>query len=199
MGADKSKDQFRNYENSERQDIVELHYRMMRKNQTLAFVQKMYAKFHRFDHAKMTIWEAFESLKGYVDSSDPDSQLPNLEHMLQTAEAARVAGKPEWFVLTCLIHDMGKIMYLWGAEEDGQICRADFPQWGLGGDTWVVGMHIPSSVVFPHFNSLNPDEQVVEFQGPTGMYSAHCGLENLIFAYGHDEYLYRMLVHNSRK
>ena len=56
----------------------------------------MYEKYHSFKHAKMTIWEAFEALKGYIDSSDPDCDLPNLEHMLQTAEGIRAAGYPEW-------------------------------------------------------------------------------------------------------
>jgi hypothetical protein len=72
--------------------------------QTLAFVQRMEEKWHKFDHAgaeqiwalpwshlmqslvmyaEMTIAECFEKLKGYVDSSDPDITLPNLEHMLQ--------------------------------------------------------------------------------------------------------------------
>jgi hypothetical protein len=42
-------------------------------------------------------------------------------HMLQTAEGIRKAGHPDWFQLVGLLHDMGKIMFLWGAEEDGQI------------------------------------------------------------------------------
>eukprot|EP00929_Paragymnodinium_shiwhaense_P093379 TRINITY_DN5352_c0_g1_i2.p1 TRINITY_DN5352_c0_g1~~TRINITY_DN5352_c0_g1_i2.p1 ORF type:complete len:359 (+),score=94.92 TRINITY_DN5352_c0_g1_i2:68-1078(+) len=192
----KAVEEFRNYEDSSRQAIVELHYRKMRENQCVAFVRKMEDKYHKFENAKMTIAEAFEALKGYVDSSDPDSSLPNLEHMLQTAEAIRAAGHPDWFQLTGLLHDMGKIMYLWGAEEDGQIGRADFPQWALGGDTWVVGVPIPATAVFPGFNELNPDKDVPEYQGATGMYEAHCGIENLLFAYGHDEYMYRMLVHN---
>ena len=133
----------------------------------------------------MTIWEAFEALKGYVDSSDPDSELPNLEHMLQTAEAIREAGHPDWMILCGLIHDMGKIMYLWGTAEDGQIGRADFPQWGLGGDTWVVGCPIPSTVVFPEYNSLNSDENISKYQTITdntiGIYEKGCGLKNLKF------------------
>jgi len=28
------------------------------------------------------------------------------------------------------------------------------------------------------------------------MYKPKCGLKNLFFAYGHDEYMYRMLIHN---
>ena len=35
----------------------------------------------------------------YVDSSDPDTKLPNIEHALQTAEAARIAQRPDWFAL----------------------------------------------------------------------------------------------------
>jgi inositol oxygenase len=53
--------------------MVRLHYKKMRENQTWDFVQKMYKKYHKFDHDKMTILEAFEKLKNYVDSSDPDT------------------------------------------------------------------------------------------------------------------------------
>jgi inositol oxygenase len=192
----KALEEFRNYTDSSRHSIVELHYRKMRENQTVDFVRRMYEKYHSFDKAKMTVWEAFEALRDYVDSSDPDSELPNLEHMLQTAEAIRAAGHPDWFQLVGLLHDMGKIMFLWGEEKDGQIGRADFPQWALGGDTWVVGVPLPDSVVFPEFNDLNPDRDNKNYQGPYGMYAPNCGLENLLFAYGHDEYMYRMLIHN---
>ena len=198
VNVGKAIQEFRNYEDSSRQSIVELHYMEMRKNQCVAKVEYFYQKYHAFDNANMTVWEMFEALKGYVDSSDPDSDLPNLEHMLQTAEAIRAAGHPEWFQLTGLLHDMGKCMYLWGKEEDGQIGRADFPQWALGGDTWVVGCPIPDSVVFPEYNHLNPDQDVPEYQnnGQCGMYTKGCGLKNLKFAYGHDEYMYQMLIHN---
>ena len=52
---------------------------------------------------------------------------------------------------------MGKIMFLWGTEEDGQVGRSDGAQWALGGDTWVLGCRIPDTVVFPEYNALNPD------------------------------------------
>jgi inositol oxygenase len=200
VNVGKAMEEFRNYKDSSRQDIVELHYKMMRKNQSFSKVAYFEKKYHSFDKCEMTIWEAFEALKGYVDSSDPDSELPNLEHMLQTAEAIREAGHPDWMILCGLIHDMGKIMYLWGTAEDGQIGRADFPQWGLGGDTWVVGCPIPSTVVFPEYNSLNSDENISKYQTITdntiGIYEKGCGLKNLKFAYGHDEYLYQLLKYN---
>ena len=54
------------------------------------------------------------------DASDPDLDLPNKLHLLQTSEGIRRAGHPDWFVLVGLLHDMGKIMFLWGNGEDGQ-------------------------------------------------------------------------------
>ena len=80
----------------------------------------MGGQWHTFDKAELTIREAFEKLEGYVDASDPDITLPNVLHAFQTAEAARAANKPDWFVFTAFIHDMGKIMYNWGRAEDGQ-------------------------------------------------------------------------------
>ncbi|EQC34180.1 hypothetical protein SDRG_08387 [Saprolegnia diclina VS20] len=192
----KAVDEFRNYKDSDRQAVVERHYRLMRSHQTVAFHDKMQAYWGAFDRAQMTVWEAFESLKGYVDSSDPDSSLPNLEHMLQTAEAIRAAGHPDWFQLVGLLHDMGKIQYLWGQPCDGQQGTADGDQWALGGDTWVVGCAIPDSTVFPYFNALNPDMQNPKFNTPNGIYAPGCGLAHLKFAWGHDEYMYQMLVFN---
>jgi len=205
MGADgmevvaesgKAASEFRNYDDSARQETVERHYRLMRANQTVAFVQRMHAKYSTFDREQMTIRDAFRRLEDYVDSSDPDSSLPNLEHMLQTAEAIRKAGHPDWFQLTGLLHDMGKIMFLYGTPEDGQEGTARGDQWALGGDTFVVGCELPDSLVFQQFNQLNPDMQDPRYNTPNGMYKEGCGLDSLMFAYGHDEYMYQMLKFN---
>jgi len=194
--SDKDEEEFRNYENSDRQSVVERHYRTMRQNQTVEFVQRMQKKYMPFTNAKLTIWEAFQELKTYVDSSDPDTELPNLEHMLQTAEAIREQGHPDWFQLVGLLHDMGKIMFLWGSPEDGQEGTADGCQWSLGGDTWVVGCKIPDTNVFPEFNKLNPDMKNPKYNTEMGIYREGQGMDNLMFAWGHDEYMYQMLVHN---
>lgn len=194
--AVKAKEEFRDYNDSFRQDVVTQHYCAMRSKQTLEFVKKMESKWHTFDKAELTIWEAFELLTDYVDSSDPDTELPNLEHMLQTAEAIRKAGHPDWFQLTGLLHDMGKIMFVWGDAEDGQMGTAEGPQYALGGDTWVVGCRIPDEVVMPHFNALNADMKDKVMNTSNGIYSEGCGISNLTYAYGHDEYMYQMLVHN---
>ncbi|KAJ8530517.1 hypothetical protein ON010_g14394 [Phytophthora cinnamomi] len=107
VSAGKAEEEFRNYKDSDRHALVSRHYALMRKNQTVAFQEKMQAKYGSFANTKMTIWEAFTALKGYVDSSDPDSSLPNLEHMLQTAEGIRAAGHPDWFQLVDAVQDEG--------------------------------------------------------------------------------------------
>lgn len=166
--------------------------------QTLDFVKRMHEKYSfETPRAMMTIREAFAALETYVDSSDPDLGLPNLLHMLQTAEGIRKAGHPDWFQLVGLLHDMGKIMFLWGTPEDGQQGTADGPQWALGGDTWVVGCRLPDTMVFPEYNALNPDMHNEATNTEYGVYEPHCGLTNLYFAYGHDEYMYQMLVANN--
>jgi inositol oxygenase len=171
----------------------------MRSNQTLQFYEKMMKKYSFVTpRAHLSIPEAFVALEGYVDSSDPDVDLPNIIHMFQTAEGIRAAGHPDWMQLVGLIHDMGKIMFLWGDEEDGQNGTATGSQWALGGDTWVLGVPIPDTAVFPEFNTLNPDEKMTRAcaSPEIGIYEAGCGLSALKFAYGHDEYLYHMLVAN---
>jgi inositol oxygenase len=104
-------------------------------------------------------------------------------------------GRPDWYQLVGLLHDMGKIIFaLGGTEEDGQLGIATGSQWGLSGDTWVVGCKIPDCVVYPQFNCLNPDYNDSRYNTELGMYEPNCGLDNLLFTYGHDEYMYQMLV-----
>ena len=78
-------------------------------------------------------------LNTLVDESDPDvsvllSSLPSkdpganlrtlsvqtsvsqIEHLLQTAEAIRRDGKPEWMQVAGLVHDLGKLLFLFGSE-----------------------------------------------------------------------------------
>jgi inositol oxygenase len=156
----------------------------------------MEEKYNSFNKGEMSIWEAFEKLQGYVDTSDPDTSLPNVQHALQTAEAARAAGREDWFVFTAFIHDFGKIMFLWGNDADGQEGSLTGSQWALGGDTWVVGARIPDSVVMPEFNGLNPDMSDPVMSTELGVYPPNVGMHNLHYAWGHDEYIYQLVKHN---
>ena len=74
---------FRNYQTNSKHLRIRNHFKNMRSNQTVEFVNKMEEKYFKFVKCEMSIWEAFDLLNDYVDSSDPDSDSPNLFHMLQ--------------------------------------------------------------------------------------------------------------------
>lgn len=198
----KADEAFRIYNEEKSPQRVVDHYRDMRLHHTVSFYKKMEKKYDFSNGAYrklMTIEEAFEVLEDYVDASDPDLDLPNKLHLMQTAEGIRKAGHPDWMQLVGLLHDMGKIMFMWGTAEDGQdgYNAKKNKQFALGGDTWVVGCKIPDVVVFPEFNKLNPDMSDERYNHIYGCYEPNCGLDNLMFAWGHDEYMYRMLVANN--
>ncbi len=182
--------QFRNYYKDDPITVaVRGHYKKMRERQTVDYVQRMKKKYLTFDKP-MHVWDAMEKLNALIDVSDPDLTLPNVQHLIQAAEGAREAGEPDWMQLVALIHDMGKVMYLWGADEDG---TSQNEQWGLVGDVFVVGCKLPDTCVYPEFNSLNPDMGDGRYNTTLGIYEAGCGLDNLELAWGHDEYLYQVL------
>src|SRR5262249_11480752 len=107
----KTKEEFRNYENPVR-DTVREFYRLNHKYQTYDFVERKRNEFLQFNRKEMPVWNAMEFLNTLVDDSDPDIDLDQLQHLLQTAEAIRHDGHPDWFVLTGFIHDMGKVLCL---------------------------------------------------------------------------------------
>lgn len=177
------------------------HYTEMRKNQCLSFSRSQKAKWLSSWGSRvggrMTVGEALHKCDSFVDRSDPDTALPNSIHMLQAAEGARAAGKPDWFVLCALVHDVGKLMYLWGTVEDGQGGKAHEAQWALGGDTWVVGVAIPDCAVHAQLNGLSPDASDAAINGsPTGLYAPGVGMMNVEYSWGHDEYAYLWALHN---
>ena len=184
---------FRNYEQGDITAAVKEHYRKMRSRQTYDYVQRMKAKYLTFNRP-MNLWDAMVELNKLVDVSDPDLNLPNVQHLVQSAEAVRENGGPDWMQLVGLIHDLGKMMYLFGSDEDG---TSEAEQWGLVGDIFVVGCQLPDTCVYPEFNTLNPDMHDPRYNTELGVYQPHCGLDNLSLAWGHDEYLYQVLKNHA--
>lgn len=180
---------FRNYQAPDVKTAVREHYRKMRRNQTYEYVQRMHRKYLTFDRP-LGLWEAMESLNRLIDVSDPDLDLPNVQHLIQSAEAIRADNRPDWMQLVGLIHDLGKAMFLWGCDQDG---TSQAEQWGMVGDVFVVGCALPDSCVYPEFNTLNPDMKDPRYNTELGIYEEGCGLDALELAWGHDEYLYRVL------
>jgi inositol oxygenase len=177
----KKQEEFRNYRDQVRPGVREF-YRLNHRHQTVGFVRAKKAQYCGLTHRQMGIWEAMEVLNTLVDDSDPDTDLSQIEHLMQTAEAIRRDGHPRWFVLTGLIHDLGKILCLFGE-----------PQWAVVGDTFPVGCAFSDKVVFPEFFAENPDTCVSAYQTPCGIYAEGCGLDQVHLSWGHDEYLYQVV------
>jgi inositol oxygenase len=174
------KDEFRNYVDPKR-DTVREFYRLNHQYQSYDFVMKKKAEFLQFNRKQLTVWEAMEFLNTLVDDSDPDIELDQLQHLLQTAEAIRRDGHPDWFVLTGFIHDMGKVLCLFGE-----------PQWAVVGDTFPVGCKFSDKIVYPEFFEANPDSKDSRYNTTYGIYKPGCGLKNVTMSWGHDEYLYQI-------
>jgi inositol oxygenase len=170
----------RNYDNVA--EAVRNNYRCMRAKQDLKFIKYLTQKYNKFT-TDMSMWDAINSLECFVDTSDPDINLPNRSHLYQTAEGIRKDGYPDWMQLVGLIHDAGKCLYLKGCDQDGTSIHQ---QYSIVGDTFIVGVPLSNKLIFPEFNVLNSDcyEDV---------YRDGCGLKNCHIAYGHDEYLYQVL------
>jgi inositol oxygenase len=128
---------------------------------------------------RMGIWQALQKLNSIIDDSDPDTQLAQIQHALQTAERLRNDNQPRWLILTGLIHDLGKLLVTYGE-----------PQWAVVGDTFPVGCAYQKSIIYYDFFKDNPDWNSQILQTTYGIYSPHCGLEKVHLSFGHDEYLY---------
>ncbi|NJS36287.1 MAG: inositol oxygenase [Brachymonas sp.] len=180
-----NKTAYRNYaapQVSETFDRVREFYKLNHTHQTHEFVKAKKADYLSFSRQKMTPWAALDYLNTLVDDSDPDIALPQIDHLVQTAEAMRRDGQPDWMVLTGFVHDLGKVLCLFGE-----------PQWAVVGDTFPTGCAYSPKIVYSEFFPLNPDSQQPELQTQHGVYAPHCGLNAVHMSWGHDEYLYHLL------
>ncbi|HLL96013.1 MAG TPA: inositol oxygenase family protein [Spirosoma sp.] len=177
----KAKEDYRNYDDPAR-DTVREFYRLNHTYQTYDFVREKEREFLAFNKKELPVWGAMEFLNTLVDDSDPDTDLDQLQHLLQTAEAIRADGHPDWFVLTGFLHDMGKVLCLFGE-----------PQWAVVGDTFPVGCQHSDKIVYPEYFANNPDSQDERYNTKYGVYEPNCGLRNVHMSWGHDEYLYQLM------
>jgi inositol oxygenase len=177
----KTTDAYRNYETPAR-DTVKEFYRLNHLHQTYDFVREKEKEFLAFDKKEMPVWEAFTFLNQLVDDSDPDTDLDQMQHLLQTSEAIRADGHPDWMVLVGLLHDMGKVLCLFGE-----------PQWAVVGDTFPVGCAHADVIVYSEFFKDNPDYHDSRYNTKYGVYTPNCGLRNVHMSWGHDEYVYHMM------
>ena len=173
----KSESEFRKYDAEATPGVAEF-YRINHQMQTVDYVLGKEKQYFGLERGLKTVWEAAEYLNTLVDDSDPDTDLTQIEHLLQTSEAIRRDGHPRWMVLVGFVHDLGKCLCLYGE-----------PQWGVVGDTFPVGCAWSDQIVFPEYFNANPDRNVPEYQTKYGIYEPGCGLDKLHLSFGHDGYI----------
>ncbi|KAL0308539.1 UNVERIFIED_CONTAM: Inositol oxygenase 1 [Sesamum radiatum] len=182
---------FRNYQQeSLRRIMVEEFYRKNHTLQTYDFAMAKKEEHGRLNKAVMSVWECCELLNEYVDESDPDLDEPQIQHLLQTAEAIRRDyPDQDWLHLTALIHDLGKVLLhpAFGGE----------PQWCVVGDTFPLGCAFSDAIVHHKFFIGNPDSRNPDYNTKLGIYIDNCGLENVTMSWGHDEYMYLVAKGNN--
>jgi inositol oxygenase len=176
----KSEEEFRNYKADANPTVTEF-YRQNHAYQTFEFVLAKKAEYCSLGRGKKSIWEMTDYLNTLVDDSDPDTDLTQIEHLLQTSEAIKNDGHPRWFVLAGFLHDLGKVLCLYGE-----------PQWAVVGDTFPVGCAYSEEIVFPEFFAANPDGSNPQFQSKYGVYEPNCGLDKVHLSFGHDEYIFQV-------
>lgn len=178
---------FRDYETASSR--VKAFYDMQHTHQTFDFAKRKQSEYAALNHGQYSVWEVLELLNKMVDESDPDLDLPQIQHAMQTAEAIRRDGHPDWLILTGLIHDLGKMLTYYGE-----------PQWAVVGDTYPLGCQFSNKIVYPEYFKNNPDYQNARYNTTLGIYaqqSQPVGLKNIIMTWGHDEYLYRVVDNQS--
>ena len=176
----KAEEDFRNYSAEADPGVAEF-YRQNHAQQTVDFVRAKQAEYLALGRGKRSVWEMAEYLNTLVDDSDPDTDLTQVEHLLQTAEAIRRDGHERWFVLAGFVHDLGKVLCLYGE-----------PQWAVVGDTFPVGCAWSDEIVFHEYFDANSDRGIPEYQTSCGIYRPQCGLDNVHMSWGHDEYIYQV-------
>jgi len=179
----KSESEFRQYDAEANPGVAEF-YRLNHQYQTHEYVLAKEKDYLGLKRGKKSIWEAAEYLNTLVDDSDPDTDLTQIEHLLQTSEAIRGDGHPRWMVAAGFVHDLGKVLCLYGEA-----------QWGVVGDTFPTGCSYSNAIVFPEYFQANPDHANPRYQTRFGIYQPSCGLDNVHMSFGHDGYIYEVMKH----
>lgn len=180
---------------------IELFLRLKHARQTLDFARRQASMFSRLDKARMTIWQALDTLDELRDyesalfscwSPELDPELSLKEHALQVAELCRISHpEHDWLALCGLIHSLGKLLAhpTWGSQ----------PQWAVSGESFPLGCRFSTDIQGAQHFTANPDRRRRIYNSPLGIYSPQCGLESVFMSWQANEYLFLLLLLNETK
>jgi len=161
---------------------LDAFYRRNHRDQTMAKVKQLRARYGEHRLGRATVWDRLMSLAEVNDESDGDLEgMSQLGHALQTANAIVEAGLGEDWILTGLLHDIGKVLVEYGE-----------PQEFVVGDIFPIGCRYSERIIRHQYLRENPDWENPDYQSRLGIYEEGCGLDNVVFSYGHDEYGYQL-------
>lgn len=168
---------------------VRSHYYHMYKNHTF-YNSNVSIQTYKNSQREHTMADVLKLCSQVVDSSDPDFHESNMYHNYQAAEKAVDVFDDERYMVAALIHDVGKVLILWGE-----------PQWNVTGDTFVLGCTIPTVSPFSEYHRLNSDHMFYSlWEDPElGRYKPNVGLDNVVCTFGHDEYMFQTLLKNKHR
>ena len=165
-----------------RSDVPGFYLRHNR-DQTLERARALQQKYAARSLGRATVLERFDALAEVYDESDRFLEgMSQLGHALQTANAVRRDGLGEEWMVLGLVHDLGKAPLL----------RVEPPEFVVG-DIHPLGCAFSPRIQHAEYLELNPDSRNPAYQTKWGIYEEGCGLEQVVFAYGHDQYLYDIL------
>lgn len=162
-------------------DLDGLYFRNHR-DQTMAKVQELRTRYAERRLGRATVWDRLMSLADVNDESDADLEgMSQLGHALQTANAIVDAGLDEDWIVTGLVHDLGKILIEHGERQEFVV-----------GDIFPIGCRYSEKIIRHEYLAENPDSRNPAYQSLCGIYDEHCGLDRVVFSFGHDEYGYQV-------
>lgn len=146
----------------------------LRHKQLRARAKALGARYARGRNMRMTMWDALQQLR--LIESDCDTRG------LALAQSLQKNGHDDNWVALGLIHNLGKIMFLFGRDDDGTSAAAP---WAVLGDTYVTDCSLPKA---------NTPVDVQDSVDGSGV-----GLANVTCSFNRDEYLHQALERNRAK
>ena len=116
----KSEEEFRQYDATANPVRCELLPAESRESELLAYVLSKESSISGLDKGEKSLWDAAAFLNTLVDDSDPDTDLTQIEHLLQTSEAQQQAN-PATGALVVLVSCMTWAKcFAYGANRSGE-------------------------------------------------------------------------------
>ena len=179
------------------------HYRKCWKFQSFDYVVAMRAKFLNFSSlGKATAFQAlnwihcFPANPFHSWSNEGDDFGPSLRTLsFLMAETARDEGFPDWVQLVALFHELGETVKI--LDQETRDMAESVYDWTLSSRSRVVGCKQPECASFNEFRHLNMDEDNPRYNTDVGVYTPHCGLDNVCLMWSGPEYTYHLLKHNT--